>query len=192
MGANDDDPVIPERAPRDRALIGVATLAVLLSAGAIVLIALILRDDSIPTYGPSMKPTLAGRVDLEIDGDAYDDALPRTGDIVGVMPPVTYPSCDGGICATVGDHLIKRIVAIPGETISFTGAGRAVVDGVPSSEPFIHACSYFICSMPPVTLGPGEYFLAGDNRNNSIDSRDFGPVPLAAIEGRIDLNEGIN
>jgi signal peptidase I len=180
-----------ERRPRrDRGLIAAfavgGVLAVLVTAAVVYL----LSDESIPSRGLSMKPTLAATQELDIDFDAYASADPQIGDIVAVNPPSTFSDCrDGGAgtCDAIDDHLIKRIVAGPGDVISFTPQGRAVLNGSAAPEPFILPCgrrAYF-CGNEPVSLPETAYFVAGDNRGNSTDSRDFGPVPREAIEGRV-------
>ena len=76
--------------------------------------------------------------------------------------------------------LVKRIVALPGETIEIY-KGVVYIDGHPLPEPYPHDIGIY--SMPPVTLGPLNYFVLGDNRDNSNDSRSFGPVKREHILG---------
>ena len=70
--------------------------------------------------------------------------------------------------------LIKRIIGLPGETVS-ASSGRI----------YINALSRYTSSFPEVTLGEDEYFVMGDNRDNSRDSRSFGAVKKSAIQGRV-------
>jgi len=85
------------------------------------------------------------------------------------------------------DALIKRVIGLPGDTIEFS-AGHVLVNGAQLDEPYIHdvltKCA-FNCG--PLTLGPDQYFMLGDNRLNSLDSRSFGPIPADQIVGRVAL-----
>ena len=71
----------------DRALVVTGIIGALLLAGAVVITVLTLSDDSVPTSGPSMKPTLRGYQELDIDFDAYDHSDPQFGDIIAAEPP---------------------------------------------------------------------------------------------------------
>jgi len=86
-----------------------------------------------------------------------------------------------------GDPLIKRVIGLPGDTLSF-GDGKVLVNGVALDEPYVHG-AYTTCNnyCEPVTLAPDTYFVMGDNRLNSLDSRSFGPVPGEQIIGRVVL-----
>jgi len=80
---------------------------------------------------------------------------------------------------------VKRVVGLPGETLEVI-EGVLHVDGKPVAEPFLDpARTRFFRSRPPVTLGPDEYFVMGDNRDNSNDSRRVGPLKRRAIVGRV-------
>jgi len=85
------------------------------------------------------------------------------------------------------DPLIKRIIALPGETL-FIRDDAVYVDGAPLDERYIHgartSCNSY-CS--PLTLGADQYFVMGDNRPNSLDSRTFGPISGEQIIGRVIL-----
>jgi signal peptidase I len=86
-----------------------------------------------------------------------------------------------------GVPLIKRIVGLPGDSLEIS-QGAVWVNGARLAEPYIDgvttACGNY-CS--PFTLAPGMYFVMGDNRPNSLDSRSFGPVPGKEIIGRVVL-----
>lgn len=80
------------------------------------------------------------------------------------------------------EDLIKRVIGLPGETITIEG-GRVHVDGVPLHEPYLPDGTH-MSDFGPVTIGDGEVFLMGDNRDFSLDSRVFGPVPVSDVIGR--------
>jgi signal peptidase I len=85
------------------------------------------------------------------------------------------------------DALIKRAIGLPGDTVELRD-GVVLVNGVAIDEPYIqdvHTSCASYCQ--PITLGPDEYFLMGDNRLNSLDSRNFGPIPASQIVGRVIL-----
>ncbi len=82
-------------------------------------------------------------------------------------------------------NFIKRIVAGPGDRISIRG-GRVVLNGRPQDEPFarLDACAEGECEFPEeITVPPDHYFMMGDNRGASDDSRFWGPVPRDWIIG---------
>ncbi len=79
------------------------------------------------------------------------------------------------------DDLIKRVVGLPGETIGVRD-GKVFVNGIPLEEDYINAEPRY--TEEPITLGPGEYYVLGDNRNNSRDSHSFGAVAESHIMGR--------
>jgi signal peptidase I len=85
------------------------------------------------------------------------------------------------------DALIKRAIGLPGDTVELRN-GAVLIDGAPIDEPYINgaqtSCGNY-CQ--PFTLGPDEYFLMGDNRANSLDSRTFGPIRAGQIVGRVVL-----
>ena len=84
-------------------------------------------------------------------------------------------------------NFIKRIVAGPGDTLSIKD-GHPVVNGKEAQESFINPCHPATASVPcnlkkPITIPPGDYFMMGDNRGKSDDSRLWGPVPQSWFIG---------
>lgn len=81
-------------------------------------------------------------------------------------------------------YLIKRIVGMPGETIS-AGGGVVDIDGKPLKEPWLPR-GVMTGEFSPVSIRAGDYFVMGDNRSNSADSRIFGPISGDLIIGVAD------
>lgn len=122
-------------------------------------------------YGRSMEPNLHERQRLIVDKFTYRFVhAPRRNDIVVIKLP------------EMNELLVKRIVGLPYETISIQN-GLVHINDIPLPEPFPH--DLFPQNMPPQRLGPLEYFVLGDNRGNSNDSRTFGPVIRDDIKGRV-------
>ncbi len=121
-------------------------------------------------YGQSMEPSLSSQQRLIVDKLSLRFHAPVRNDIV----VIDLPSMD--------DMLVKRIVALPGETVEVRD-GLVLVNGEPLADPFPHDLGH--TTMAPVMLGPLQFFVMGDNRDNSNDSRAFGPVLRKYIIGRV-------
>ncbi len=76
---------------------------------------------------------------------------------------------------------IKRVIGLPGETVEVRD-GTVFINGVMLDEPYLS--EHTRANVAPRTLGPGEYFVLGDNRDNSSDSRSWGPLPQENIIGK--------
>ena len=118
--------------------------------------------------GYSMEPTLYGHQRLIIEKLSYHLHPPQRGDIVVLRVP------------EYDQFLIKRVIGLPGETLSIRD-GVVYINGEPLDEPYVNGVPRG--SYPPVTIPEGYVFVMGDNRNNSSDSRVFGPVPIDHIVG---------
>jgi len=139
--------------------------------------------------GGSMAPTLH-------DGDRawvprYETWLVRwgaaawqAGDVVYFRPPGAAPRT-WLERVTGGPFLIKRLVAVAGQTVELR-RGRLWVDGAAVDEPYLGGGPVNVASLPPAVVPADHVFVLGDNRSPlaSRDSRAFGPVPIAQIAGR--------
>lgn len=91
--------------------------------------------------------------------------------------------------ASSHDILVKRVIALAGQTVSLEG-GVVYVDGVALDEPYAQGSSYALTEQSyegdltyPYTVPEGHVWVMGDNRENSADSRYFGPVPEENLVG---------
>lgn len=121
--------------------------------------------------GASMEPTFFDHEYLVIDEISYRFKEPIRGDIIVFR----YPR-------DPKQYFIKRIVALPGETVQVTG-GQVFINGEELQEVYLEAETNTVGEML-VTLQPDEYFVLGDNRSFSLDSRSFGPLPRQYIVGK--------
>jgi signal peptidase I len=144
----------------------------------------------------SMVPTLkiGQRVLVNRIGNRLQD--PEVGQVTVFHPPVGSETntCgaarrEGQACAkpTGGKadvNFIKRIVAGPGDTVAIRN-GHVIRNGKRVKEPFIRNCEAGSdCNFPtPIRIPPDHYFMMGDNRGESDDSRFWGPVPRSWIIG---------
>jgi signal peptidase I len=78
---------------------------------------------------------------------------------------------------------VKRVVGLPGETVEMID-GEVWIDGEPLVEPYVEPGNRDPIDFGPTTVRAGHYFCMGDNRDNSRDSRVWGPVPRSLVRGR--------
>jgi signal peptidase I len=153
----------------------------------------------------SMEPTLSvgERVIVNRIGNRF--AAPGVGDIVVFHPPhgadanenecgiagqgpfydgpASHASCSKPTPTPSSQNFIKRVVGVPGDRIAVRG-GHVVRNGVLQNEPFIRPCGGGPdCNLAEITVPKGDYFMMGDNRGASDDSRYWGPVPRGWIIG---------
>ena len=88
-------------------------------------------------------------------------------------------------CKWLPQAFVKRVIGLPGDTIEII-EGVLHINGEPLDEPYLDpARCRFMDTRPPRTLGPDEYFVMGDNRDRSNDSRSVGPIRRRAIRGKV-------
>jgi len=91
---------------------------------------------------------------------------------------------------TADADLVKRVIGLPGETISSRGA-TVLIDGKPIQEPWLPSltgqCAEASEAIPTTNIPPGHYFVMGDCRGNSLDSRSWGTVPASYVIGKVEV-----
>jgi signal peptidase I len=85
--------------------------------------------------------------------------------------------------------LVKRVIGLPGETISSGPRGEVLINGKPIDQPWLTARAKATPgpSIRTQKIGPNQYFVMGDNRGDSADSRFFGTIPRSIIVGHVVL-----
>ena len=148
----------------------------------------------------SMEPTLHVGDTVLVDHAAYESASPRMGDLIVFHPPAGADGIGrcgkrppaGQACAVatprnLKTNFLKRIVARPGDRLSLR-RGRLTRNGQRVVENFSRPCRTEDpgCTFPrSLTVPAGHYYVLGDNRAFSSDSRVWGPVTRSAIIGRV-------
>lgn len=124
--------------------------------------------------GMSMEPNFHDGQFLLINKLAYRLGEPARGDVIVFRYPLD-PSRD----------FIKRVIGLPGETVEIRN-GQVLINNQPISDPAtVNNANY---NMAPVTLGPEEMFVLGDNRPNSSDSHSWGTLPTDHVIGKVVLS----
>jgi signal peptidase I len=125
--------------------------------------------------GTSMLPLLHDNDALFINKMVYHVESIHRGDVVVFR----YPHDET-------KSYIKRVIALPGDDLRIEH-GTVWVNGVRQSEPYVPIQYEDDRSQPEMTLGKGEYFVMGDHRSISSDSRDFGTVKRSLIYGKAEF-----
>jgi signal peptidase I len=127
------------------------------------------------TPADSMAPTLVKGDFFVVDTWRFREQAPAVGDIV------VFHRDDGTI-------FVRRVVGIPGDRIELRD-GIVRRNDRPLVEPYLHEptdLQPFMRDVAPVLLGPAEYYVLGDHRDNSRDSRTFGPIERHSLHGRVE------
>jgi signal peptidase I len=159
--------------------LGLLAVIAILSAGCYLSVSRYLVQ-TIEVVGNSMIPTLQPGYHYILNRWAYHNAEPQRGDIVVLRDPADH------------GFSVKRIVAVGGESVHFVN-GKVFVGGEALAEPYLKPGTYtFTYSQAKeqfITCGQDEYFVLGDNRLESIDSRAYGTVSRRDILGRVMLQK---
>ena len=154
----------------------------------------------------SMEPTLAIGQRVLVNRLGMDFGKPHVGEIAVFHPPVGAQetsgapkcgpaphvvadgtsACAAPVPAESGVNFIKRIVAGPGDVISIV-EGHVIRNGTREPDAYIRTCAEHEakCNFPtPIKIPPDHWFVVGDNRGESDDSRFWGPVDISWIVGR--------
>ncbi len=171
-----------KQAATGRTILEYVVLAVVAIAVALLIQAFLVKPYRIPSE--SMEDTLLIGDRVLVDRISWRFSEPERGDIVVFHPPFEGPV------------LIKRIVGMPGDQISLR-EGSVFVNGDPIDEPYVRIglegtpepTEPFDNGLPwslqePYTVPEGNYFVMGDNRTDSGDSREFGPVTRGQLVGQ--------
>jgi signal peptidase I len=125
--------------------------------------------------GQAMAPTLEDQDRLIVNKLVYRLAAPRRGDIVMHYYPLNPDKT-----------FVKRVIAQEGDTVRIVD-GRAYVNDVPLRDDYVPAEFRGHDNWGPQVVAQGYYFVMGDHRNNSSDSRHWGLVPKKYITGKVQL-----
>ena len=159
--------------------------------------AFLIKPYKIPS--PSMVPTLQVGQRVLVNRLETHFGDPAVGDILVFHPPkgieeslsncgVQHPAdqaCPAPTAGDAGTTFIKRVVGLPGDRLRIVD-GHVIRNGKRESDSYIAACGPDgqDCNLPkPITVPPGHYFMMGDNRGESADSRYWGPIAKSAIIG---------
>ena len=133
---------------------------------------------AVPLDGPSMQPGLHTDERVLVNSLAYAFRGPERGDVIVFHPPTA-----------LNERYIKRVIGLPGDTITLT-PNSVIVNGVTLDEPYITPAPPGESENPEpqtIKLSETQYFVMGDNRTNSQDSRFFGPITQREIIGKAEF-----
>jgi signal peptidase I len=190
-GSEPESPPAERHKRLNRTIIEWVALIVAAVVIAIVVKSFLFQAFYIPSA--SMEPTLKKGDRILVNKLSYDLHDVNRGDIVVFAASPNKEWNDAGI-----DDLVKRVIALPGETITECGDQLVCIDGRVLDEKYLPsdvlpAVPWFDAAPPGCepesppngcTVPPGHYFVMGDNRDDSLDGRRHGPIKGSSIVGR--------
>jgi signal peptidase I len=183
-----------EKKREHNSLIELVTIVVVALGLALGIQAFLVKPFRIPSE--SMVPTLAVGQRVLVCRFCLHFDTPDRGDILVFKPPAGEPStcgverpsdepCPEGTPGKSDQNFIKRVVGLPGDHLKVI-EGSVYIDGKRQNEPFARLdpqCA--TCNLPrEITVPKDEYYMMGDNRGESADSREWGPVPKKWVIGK--------
>lgn len=161
---------------REQALLREVTTTLLITI--VLFLGLRYSAQAVPLDGPSMQPGLHSDERVLVNSLAYVFRDPQRGDVIVFHPP-----------DALTQRYIKRVIGVPGDTIQIT-VNDVYVNNVRLNEPYIAQTPKGYSNNPEpevIHLGTDQYFVMGDNRSNSQDSRFFGPISKREIIGKAEF-----
>jgi len=184
-----------EKKREHNSLVELVTIVAVALGLALGIQAFLVKPFRIPSE--SMVPTLQIGQRVLVDRVSYRFSDPDRGDIVVFKPPVGADSescgadhpddqpCPRHTSERSDTNFIKRVVGVPGDRLKVI-EGSVYINGKRQDEPFAHLdpqCPS--CNLPrEITIPKGQYYMMGDNRGQSEDSRVWGPVPKKWMIGK--------
>jgi signal peptidase I len=151
--------------------LGYFIVAIIAAVFSITLRIFVIEPFIVPT--PSMAPALLVGDRVIVNKVEYKIKPVKRGDIVAIYSPLEKK------------NLVKRVVGLENEEIQFTNDGKVFINGTLLDEPYLPEDMMFAYEEKTYKIGDDQYFLMGDNRNNSSDSRIFGPITINKIFGKV-------
>ena len=153
----------------------VAWIKTLLSAAVYAVLIVTFGFQVARVEGQSMAPTLEDQDRLIVNKLVYRIGEPRRGDIVMLYYPLNPEK-----------SFVKRVIAEEGDTVRIVD-GRVYVNDIPLKDDYVPSEFRSHDDWGPQVIPEGYYFVMGDHRNNSSDSRHWGMVPKKYIIGKVQL-----
>jgi signal peptidase I len=144
----------------------------LVIAAALAAVIIIFFYQPVKVEGTSMAPLLSDQERIFINKFVYHVGVVSRGDVVVFWYPLDR-----------NKSFIKRVIGLPGDLVEIR-QGRVFVNGEPLDEPYVPAEYMDFSDYAPLRVRLGEYFVMGDHRISSNDSRMFGAVPASYIYGK--------
>ena len=138
----------------------------------LALVIIVFLYQPVKVEGTSMAPLLSDQERIFINKFVYRFEPIHRGDVVVFWYPLDR-----------SQSFIKRVIGLPGQTLEIR-EGELYVNGKHVAEPYVPPNYFDDSSYGPIRIPPDEYFVMGDHRDSSNDSRIFGPVPQKYIYGK--------